>query len=109
MFKKLDDAVDRQDREVTFTFDGQLIKAHEGQNLVAALLAAEIQNLRLHPVTQSPRSAFCMMGSCYECLVEIDGQSRQACQTLVRENMTVSKPKLPVSPEAIDNVAGEDE
>ena len=33
-----------------------------------------------------------MMGSCFECLVEIDGQpNRQACLTIVREGMDIKR------------------
>lgn len=33
-----------------------------------------------------------MMGTCFECLVEIDGEpNRQACLTLVREGMDIKR------------------
>lgn len=33
-----------------------------------------------------------MMGACFDCLVEIDGVTRQACMTEVAAGMTISRP-----------------
>ena len=42
--------------------------------------------------TGERRAPFCMMGTCFECLVEIDGQpNRQACLTIVREGMDIKR------------------
>lgn len=39
---------------------------------------------------EKPYGFFCGMGSCYECLIKVDGQPRvQACRTLVREGMHI--------------------
>lgn len=46
----------------------------------------------IHPLTGERRAPFCMMGTCFECLVEIDGQpNRQACLTIVREGMDIKR------------------
>ena len=43
------------------------------------------------PVHGSSRAPFCMMGVCFDCLVEIDGVgSQQACLVRVREGMQVA-------------------
>ena len=40
----------------------------------------------------APRAPFCMMGACFECLVEIDGRANQrACQVRVRGGMRVRR------------------
>ncbi|WP_322098964.1 (2Fe-2S)-binding protein [Fodinicurvata fenggangensis] len=72
------------------TFEGQDITAQEGESVAAALLAAGITHLRQTPVSGHPRAPYCMMGACFDCLVNIDGVSNlQACVTPVREGMSV--------------------
>ncbi len=68
-----------QGQKIQIFFDDQEIEAIEGENLAAALLAADVTHFRSNPVSKQPRAPYCMMGACFECLVEIDGQSKQAC------------------------------
>jgi predicted molibdopterin-dependent oxidoreductase YjgC len=43
-------------------------------------------------VSGQPRAPLCMMGVCFECLVEIDGQkNQQACLVRVRSGMTIRR------------------
>lgn len=77
---------------LTFTFDGREMSAREGDSLAAALLAAGVMRFRDTPVSASPRAPYCMMGVCFECLVEIDGiPNRQACMIPVRDGMQVKR------------------
>lgn len=77
---------------VSLTFEGQEIHAAPGDNVAAALLAAGVTNTRETPVSGAPRAPFCMMGACFDCVVEIDGEAnRQACMTTVREGMAVRR------------------
>ncbi|WP_371815646.1 (2Fe-2S)-binding protein [Novosphingobium sp. SG751A] len=47
---------------------------------------------RRTPVTHSPRAPFCMMGACFECLVQIDGgNSIRSCQACARDGMKVCR------------------
>lgn len=80
---------------VTFTFDGEPISAARGMNLAAALLAAGRTELRRTPVSNRPRGPYCMMGACYDCLVEVDGETVQACMQVVRDGLAVTRPALP--------------
>lgn len=74
------------------SFEGREIAFHPGDSLAAALLAAGIGALRQSPVDASPRAPYCMMGVCFECLVEIDGrQNQQACLTPAQEGMVVRR------------------
>jgi len=42
-------------------------------------------------VSAAPRCPYCLMGTCFECLVEIDGEpNRQACMTPVAPGMRVA-------------------
>jgi len=86
MFKRLDDAGET----VSLKVDGKDIRAHVGDTVAGAMLAAGIDRFRTTPVTESPRAPYCLMGVCFDCLVTIDGVgSRQACLVPVREGMAV--------------------
>ncbi|ANT60858.1 MULTISPECIES: (2Fe-2S)-binding protein [Roseobacteraceae] len=79
---------------ITFTFEGRSISADAGESLAAALLAENVGSFRDTPVSGAPRAPFCMMGTCFECLVTVDGvPNRQACMTEVREGMVVNRQK----------------
>lgn len=77
---------------VNFRYGDMAVTAVEGDTVAAALLAHGIDFTRLTPVNQTPRAPFCMMGSCFDCLMEIDGiPNQQACQVLVVEGMVVKR------------------
>ena len=60
--------------------------------VAAAVLAGNLRYTRTTPVSGSPRAPLCMMGVCFECLMEIDGvPNRQACQVEVAPGMTVRR------------------
>lgn len=90
-FRELGPSADR----VSVTFDGVQLDLPEGQNLAAALLAAGIRHFRDTPVSGAPRAPFCMMGACFDCLVMIDGLTRQACTSEVRAGMVIDRAKGP--------------
>ncbi|NHX27873.1 (2Fe-2S)-binding protein, partial [Escherichia coli] len=46
-------------------------------------------------VSGQPRAPFCMMGACFECLVEIDGIVQQACMLEVTEGLEICRPHQP--------------
>lgn len=79
-------------RRVPVRFDGDVLMLPEGANLAAALLAAGVTVLRRTPVSGAPRAPYCMMGACFECLVEIDGVVRQACMKEVAKGLEISRP-----------------
>ncbi len=76
--------------EVEFMFDGCSFTAIEGQSVAAALLAAGIRHLRDAP-DGSPRGAFCFMGLCQECLVEVEGVTIEACRLRVTPGLEVRR------------------
>lgn len=79
---------------VTLEFAGQPLAARAGDSVAAAMLSAGHLAGRKTPVSGAPRGPFCMMGACFECLVEIDGEpNRQACMTPVAEGMKVRRMK----------------
>jgi len=81
----------RDDRpDVLFEFEGETLTAKAGDTLAAALLASGHRTFRATPVSGAPRGPLCMMGVCFDCLVEIDGAAnRQACMTEVLDGMRV--------------------
>lgn len=76
--------------QVRMEFEGQALLAQAGDTVAAALLAAGHWRFRTTPVSGAARGPFCMMGICFDCLVEIDGvANRQACMVEVRDAMQV--------------------
>src|SRR4051812_29861557 len=68
--------------EIRFSYEGREIVARPGDSVAAALLAAGETSLRATPVSGAPRAPYCMMGVCFDCLMDIDGVgNRQACLT----------------------------
>jgi len=85
-------------RKVTIELDGVPIEAREGESVAAAILAAGAGHTRFAPVSGAPRAPYCMMGVCFECLVEIDGQpSQQACLVRVRPGLRVRRQQGPAA------------
>lgn len=75
---------------VTFTFDGTPVEAVEGGSVAAALVSAGFLAQR-GGRKDAAHGHFCGMGTCFECLVSIDGvQGLRACMARVRSNMEVS-------------------
>ena len=82
-FLELDDAP-----RVQVTFDGA------SHDLPAALLAAGVSVFRNTPVSGAPRGPFCMMGACFDCLVDVDGVVRQACMMEVTQGLKITRPQV---------------
>lgn len=77
---------------VNLQFEGRSVTVPAGLSVAAALLLEGAGHFRTTPVSQSPRAPFCMMGVCFECLVEVDGKpGRQACLTTVRDGMVIRR------------------
>lgn len=77
---------------VRVTLDGAPLDLPDGANLAAALLGAGVTAFRATPVSGAPRGPFCMMGACFDCLIEVDGVTRQACMMQVRAGLALSRP-----------------
>lgn len=87
MFKKLGSSTSEA---VTIFVDGDALRVSPGDSVAAALLGAGTFRFRQSAKSGAPRSPHCMMGNCFECLVEIDAiPGRQACMTAVAEGMTI--------------------
>lgn len=87
MFRRIDGI---NAKGVALTIEGNKITAPAGSSVAAAMLTAGFDHFRTTPVSGERRAPFCMMGTCFDCLVEIDGiPNQQACQTTVRQGMNV--------------------
>jgi predicted molibdopterin-dependent oxidoreductase YjgC len=87
MFARLPDTTGAR---VAISIDGETVDARAGDTVAAALLAAGRLACRSTPVTGAPRGPFCMMGVCFDCLVEIDGRpNQQGCATRVAAGMRI--------------------
>jgi predicted molibdopterin-dependent oxidoreductase YjgC len=79
---------------VTIFIDGEKLDVPAGMTLAATLYMAGKRVLRNTPKNHEPRSLFCGMGICYDCMVVVDGRANvRACQTEVRSDMRVNTQK----------------
>lgn len=78
-------------KAVSVLLDGRPSSLPGGMSVAAALLATGEIVSRLSPSSGKPCSPHCLMGICYECLMEIDGYQRQACMTEVQEGMVINR------------------
>jgi sarcosine oxidase subunit alpha len=75
---------------LTIIVDGKNIQTYEGETVAAALFAAGITTFNLSHNQKKPRSLYCGMGVCYECLVTINGiHGQRACVTQVVDGMII--------------------
>lgn len=92
LFRSLDFVGDSstEGATVNLTFDGNPLQVPAGCSVAAALLAGGVSTFRTTPVSGAPRAPYCMMGACFDCLVEIDGvPNRQSCLITVAPGMQV--------------------
>lgn len=88
MFRRV---ADSEAETVVVSIDGEPARACPSDSVAAALLAAGRLQCRSTPVSGAPRAPYCLMGVCFECLVEIDGVgNRQACLVRVRAGMRIA-------------------
>ncbi|WP_411883280.1 (2Fe-2S)-binding protein [Polaromonas sp. YR568] len=75
---------------VAVTLNGQPLQVPTGSSVAAALLAAGVKRFRNSPVSGEARAPYCMMGVCFECLLEIDGvPNRQGCLVPLEAGMAI--------------------
>ncbi len=65
-----------------FHFDGLLLEAPHGSTVAVALLANGVISWRTSRATGAPRGLFCGIGTCFDCLVDVNGDAAvRACVT----------------------------
>jgi len=91
MFRKIEPEC-AAPRQIAITIDEAVVAVEEGEPVAAILLRTPPFTSRTTPVSGAPRAPFCMMGACFECLVEIDGEtSTRSCLVGAVEGMTVRR------------------
>ena len=82
----------RDGSSLVFSFEGERISGINGDTVASALLKAGETVFRTSAVSGEPRGPFCLMGVCFECLVEVDGvQNVQACMLRASSGMVVRR------------------
>ena len=75
---------------VTVTVEDTQVTIPASDSVAAAVYAAGFDHFRESPISNTPRAPYCLMGVCFDCLVEIDGSpNHQACMTAVRDGMHI--------------------
>jgi len=76
--------------EIEFTLDGQTVCCPEGLTVAGAMFHLGRRSVRMTARTAAPRSLFCGIGVCSDCLMQINERaSIRACMTLVQPGMRV--------------------
>ena len=76
---------------VAVVVDGVTVEAREGDSVAAALLAAGVVAFRAGAIDGAPRGPWCLMGACFECVVDVDGvPGQRACMVRVAPGMTIA-------------------
>jgi sarcosine oxidase subunit alpha len=76
--------------DCTITFDGDRVPARAGEPVAAALLAAGRVLVARSSKYHRPRGAFCLTGSCSQCLARVDGMPNQRiCRTPCRPGLAI--------------------
>jgi predicted molibdopterin-dependent oxidoreductase YjgC len=89
MFKRL---ADHLASTVMVNIDGVDVEVPAGESVAGAVLVQGLVYCRTTPVSGAHRAPFCMMGVCFDCLMEIDGvPNRQACMVRVEQGMRISR------------------
>lgn len=78
---------------VTITIDDKKLSVPVGVSVAAAVLGHDRPGRTYtHPVDGSPRAPYCLMGVCFECMMEINGEPNvQSCLVQVEEGMVVKR------------------
>ena len=78
---------------VRIFLDDQPLDVPAGISVAAAVLGhAHASHTGYNSVDGSPRAPFCLMGVCFECLMEINGEPDvQSCLVSVQEDMRVRR------------------
>lgn len=93
MFRSIEIPISEKSRVITIRVNGKELTVQEGQSVAMALLGAGIVRFRRSAVSGAPRAPLCLMGVCFDCLVEVDGvQNTQSCLVEVHPGMVIQLP-----------------
>jgi predicted molibdopterin-dependent oxidoreductase YjgC len=76
--------------QIRVLLNGEAIIVSDGQSVGALLLEVGQRITRTTRFASRPRGMFCGIGTCFDCLVTINGvTSQRACLTNVEEGMSI--------------------
>ena len=82
--------------EFQITVDGKEVSAYAGETIATVLLGGGDIVIRHTSKEDKPRSVFCGIGICFDCLVTVNGVPNQrACMTLARPGCVVTRQRGP--------------
>ncbi len=77
---------------ISFEFEGKRLQGALGQPIAVALLSNGIDVFRTTAKNGEPRSLFCGIGQCNDCVVVVNGQPNvRSCVTLLSEGMMIER------------------
>ncbi len=78
-------------KSITVTINQQAVTAYTGETIAAVLMTQGQRTFTQPSRYNLPRTLFCGMGICHQCLVTIDGiRDVRACMTSVRDGMQIA-------------------
>lgn len=83
---------DNTGARLTVIVEGQAVAVPPGFTAAAALLLHASGATRTTAISGQGRAPYCMMGVCFECLMEINGEpNQQGCLVTVSEGMRINR------------------
>lgn len=77
---------------ITIYFEGKTLNVSKDHNVATALLEAGINTFRETTLNNENRGPYCMMGLCFDCLININGlDNQQACTIRVSDGMKIRR------------------
>jgi predicted molibdopterin-dependent oxidoreductase YjgC len=77
---------------VAVEVEGNIVNVPVGASAAAAVLMSGLDSGRDTAISGAARSPYCMIGICFDCLVEIDGvPNRQGCMVTVQRGMRIRR------------------
>ena len=76
---------------IEILLDDETLSVPAGMSVAAILLLHDKLPTRRNQATDAPRAPHCLMGACFECLLEIDGSEQRACQVLAEPGMRINR------------------
>ncbi len=75
---------------VSITVDGEVLQAHKGEVIAAALIASGKTYFRKTIKLHEPRGIYCGIGRCTDCVMTVDGVPNvRTCVTPVEDGMVI--------------------
>ena len=82
---------DNTQERLTVIINGEAVSVVPGFTAAAAMLLHGNGATRATPVSGAGRASYCMMGVCFDCLMEINGEpNQQGCLVIVSEGMRIN-------------------